>query len=173
MEGPTEDPGVNRRAIAELFRVQTKRSEMFEYQTTMSMLEIYNEELHDLLVDPSTVSEKKLEIRMSEGGHGHDIPGLTKVDVDNADLVQETILQGSKNRTVGKHNMNEHSSRSHLVLTFYCVATSKKDGTTARAKLHLIDLAGSERISKVLHSSCIFAHLMRSSRLTPLGNASR
>ena len=57
-------------------------------------------------------------------------------------------VQGSANRTVGRHNMNEHSSRSHLVLTIYATGTSKQDQAVSRAKLHLIDLAGSERLSK-------------------------
>ena len=62
--------------------------------------------------------------------------------------VEGFISTGSNNRTVGRHNMNEHSSRSHLVLTFYARSIAKQDGATARAKLHMIDLAGSERVSK-------------------------
>ena len=114
------------------------------------MLEIYNEGIQDLLADPTAAKKdpKKLEIRMAEGG-GSEIPGLTKLPVASKSEVEECVNRGSSNRTVGKHNMNEHSSRSHLVLTFYARVVSKKDGAISRAKLHLIDLAGSERISKV------------------------
>lgn len=62
--------------------------------------------------------------------------------------VEALFSTGSNNRTVGRHNMNEHSSRSHLVLTFYTKCVAKQDGATSRAKLHMIDLAGSERVSK-------------------------
>ena len=149
MEGPQADPGVNKRAISELFARTEERSEMYDFNIQMTMLEIYNEEIQDLLADPgATKAQKKLEIRMREGG-GFEIPGLSKIAVASAAEVDECVNRGSSNRTVGKHNMNEHSSRSHLVLTFYAHVVSKKDGAISRAKLHLIDLAGSERISKV------------------------
>jgi len=148
MEGPPEDPGVNRRAITALFLKGQERSEMFATEIRMSMLEIYNEEIKDLLALPDAASDKKLEVRLNERGDGHDIPGLTKHQVTCSEEVDTLISTGSANRTVGKHNMNEHSSRSHLVLTLYTVSTAKKDGAIARAKLHLIDLAGSERVSK-------------------------
>jgi len=144
MEGPDADPGVNRRAITELFAQIEERSSMFDFELEMSMLEIYNEEIKDLL-DPS---DKKLEIRKSKDGNGHDIPELRKEAVSSAQEVQAFIATGSNNRTVGRHNMNEHSSRSHLVLTFYARSIAKQDGATSRAKLHMIDLAGSERVSK-------------------------
>jgi kinesin family protein C2/C3 len=51
MEGPDHDPGVNRRAIQELFVQIEERSSMFDFELQMSMLEIYNEEIKDLL-DP-------------------------------------------------------------------------------------------------------------------------
>lgn len=77
MEGPDHDPGVNRRAIQELFRQTEERSSMYDFELALSMLEIYNEEIKDLL-DPS---DKKLEIRKSKEGGGHDIPELLKVRV--------------------------------------------------------------------------------------------
>lgn len=58
------------------------------------------------------------------------------------------MKQGQANRAVGSHDMNEHSSRSHSILTVTCRGKNKIDGATTYGKLHLIDLAGSERISK-------------------------
>ena len=58
------------------------------------------------------------------------------------------MSQGQSNRAVGSHDMNEHSSRSHSILTVVCRGRNKLDGTVTFGKLNLIDLAGSERISK-------------------------
>lgn len=58
------------------------------------------------------------------------------------------MKRGQKNRAVGSHDMNEHSSRSHSILTVTCRGKNAIDGSTTYGKLHLIDLAGSERISK-------------------------
>jgi kinesin family member C2/C3 len=58
------------------------------------------------------------------------------------------MAQGHSNRAVGSHSMNEHSSRSHSILTIVCRGRNKIDGTVTFGKLNLIDLAGSERVGK-------------------------
>ena len=55
---------------------------------------------------------------------------------------------GQTNRAVGSHDMNEHSSRSHSILTLTVTSVNRLDASTTFGKLHLIDLAGSERLSK-------------------------
>ena len=55
------------------------------------------------------------------------------------------MKKANGNRAVGSHDMNEHSSRSHSILTLVCRGKSKHDSTTTFGKLNLIDLAGSER----------------------------
>ena len=45
-------------------------------------------------------------------------------------------------------NMNEHSSRSHMMLTVTVISENKVTGTVTRGKLNLVDLAGSERLNK-------------------------
>lgn len=62
--------------------------------------------------------------------------------------VRELMRQGQANRAVGSHDMNEHSSRSHSILTVVCRGQNHIDGSTTYGKLHLIDLAGSERVGK-------------------------
>ena len=62
------------------------------------------------------------------------------------DDVIEAINIGKVNRSVGCTNINEYSSRSHCIVTIYVTGTS--EGQTFTSKLNLIDLAGSERISK-------------------------
>jgi kinesin family protein C2/C3 len=76
--------------------------------------------------------------------------GLNLVSVENAADVENLVKRGNKNRSVGSHNFNEHSSRSHLVVTVQITRQHEVDGNmrTRISSLNLIDLAGSERISK-------------------------
>ena len=61
----------------------------------------------------------------------------------------ETFLEmGIKNRSTASTNMNEHSSRSHLIYTIYLSGINLIENISFTSKLHLIDLAGSERLSK-------------------------
>jgi len=88
-----------------------------------------------------------LDIR--QGPEGSVIPGLTSVGVASTEQVLELMARGGENRAVGSHDMNEHSSRSHSILTITCVGTPRAEGMEAvKSRLHLIDLAGSERVSK-------------------------
>lgn len=114
MEGPKEDPGVNARAIAELFRLAAERGEDYEINVSASVLEIYNENLRDLLTRSN--NNTKLEAKLSKDGTVH-VPGLTAMKVENPnDIVKIMEIAGS-NRAVFATNMNEHSSRSHAMLS--------------------------------------------------------
>lgn len=53
-----------------------------------------------------------------------------------------------RNRTTFSNNVNEHSSRSHLVISVYARGENKATGVQSFGKLHLVDLAGSERLSR-------------------------
>lgn len=76
------------------------------------------------------------------------LPGLTEVAVTASPEVSELMIKANKNRAVGSHDMNEHSSRSHSILTMVCRGKSRRDDSTTFGKLNLIDLAGSERVGK-------------------------
>ncbi|CEF63819.2 Kinesin-like protein at 64D [Strongyloides ratti] len=78
------------------------------------------------------------------------VKDLTTVTVSNADNMFKIMEIGSKNRSIGATNMNEHSSRSHALFTV-TIECSEMIGNTQhliQGKLHLVDLAGSERQSK-------------------------
>ena len=74
--------------------------------------------------------------------------GLLEVEVTNEEDVLTLMKQGQANRAVGSHSMNEHSSRSHSILTLTVIGTKSLENTTTSGKLHLIDLAGSESVAK-------------------------
>ena len=114
-----------------------EREDTVDYNFEISLLEIYNESIRDLL---SSEQNKKLEVK--QGGSGNYVPNLTQIVVKEPEEVEGFLEFGTKNRAVGKTNMNEHSSRSHLVFTITVMLKSKLDNTSYSGKLHLIDLAG-------------------------------
>lgn len=164
MEGPPHDRGVNFRALRELFAIRDERMESgsFECSMKLSILEVYNETIVDLLdsgsgssstAPPNTPSAKGLDVRA--GKSGVYVDNLIEVEVNNENDVLDLMKLGHSHRSVGAHDFNEHSSRSHLVLSISIEAgTSKTDSQQRRraSKLHLIDLAGSERVSKTAAS---------------------
>ncbi|CAM9803801.1 unnamed protein product [Chrysoparadoxa australica] len=146
MEGPRGDRGVNFRALNELFDLAAQdRERTFTFR--VSMLEVYNESVKDLLIDPASADKaRKHEIRLDKRGRVF-VEGLVECMVEQLDEVEQLIALGAQNRTVGNNNVNLHSSRSHLVFQQVNIAvTDKKSGQQHEGKLNLIDLAGSERI---------------------------
>lgn len=142
MEGDEGNRGVNFRALRSLFALAEERSDDHHVTIEASLLEIYNESIKDM-VSPSA---KKLEVR--SGDHGMTVPGLTVAPVASIDEVLKMMRRGYANRSTFATNMNEHSSRSHSMLSVYMTTVNKISGVESRGKLHLVDLAGSERISK-------------------------
>jgi len=145
MEGYGADRGVSPRAIAELLNQAEIVKESVRYSFTLSMLEIYNETILDLLGPPAK-EKTKLDIRQT--ADGNQVVGLTETKVSTVQQVEALMEKGKKNRAVGSHDMNEHSSRSHSIITLVCRGENLVDSGTTFGKLHLIDLAGSERVGK-------------------------
>lgn len=75
--------------------------------------------------------------------------------VEKLEEVEELVVLGGRNRTVGNNNVNEHSSRSHLVLQVHITSTSVSTGYVQHGILNLIDLAGSERIKVIWWTSIV------------------
>lgn len=121
---------------------EARREENIKFTCRCSFLEIYNEQILDLL-NPSSVN---LQIR-EDTKKGIHVEDLTEVEVTSARDVMQQLLQGAANRKVAATNMNRASSRSHSVFT--CVIESKweSQGVTHHrfARFNLVDLAGSER----------------------------
>ncbi|XP_067052351.1 kinesin-like protein KIFC3 isoform X2 [Acropora muricata] len=143
MEGSPSNPGINQRALILLFEETRDRSVDWQFAIHVSVIEIYNEMLRDLLgEDPSA----KLDIR--QGAEGLFVPGLTEIQVNDVDELNEVFSIGKTNRATAITDMNEHSSRSHALLCVTVIGTNKTTGQRTTGKLNLVDLAGSERVSK-------------------------
>ncbi|CAD6269327.1 unnamed protein product [Miscanthus lutarioriparius] len=149
MEGIDGARGVNYRTLEELFRIINEREGTFQYEITVSVLEVYNEQIHDLLLTGSQpgATTKRLEVRQVAEGVHH-VPGLVEARVTNMNEAWEVLQTGSKARVVGSTNANEHSSRSHCIHCVMVKGENLMNGECIKSKLWLIDLAGSERVAK-------------------------
>uniref|UniRef100_A0A1A8FXM7 Kinesin-like protein n=1 Tax=Nothobranchius korthausae TaxID=1143690 RepID=A0A1A8FXM7_9TELE len=146
MEGVTSDPGINQRALRLLFSEVMEKAPDWVYRITVSMVEIYNETLRDLLRENPG---DKLDIRLNPDGSGQlYVPGLTEITVQSPEDINKVFELGHMNRATACTNLNEHSSRSHALLIIIVSGFNSTAGTRTQGKLNLVDLAGSERIGK-------------------------
>ncbi|XP_064600484.1 kinesin-like protein KIF3B isoform X2 [Liolophura sinensis] len=123
------------------------RSENQQYLVRASYLEIYMEEIRDLL---SKDQHKTLELkeRPDTGVYVKDLSSFVTKSVKE---IEHVMNVGNQNRVVGATNMNEHSSRSHaiFVITVECSEIGADGDNHIRVgRLNLVDLAGSERQAK-------------------------
>ncbi|KAI0219309.1 hypothetical protein LSAT2_029120 [Lamellibrachia satsuma] len=163
-----EEFGIIPRAVKQIFdTIQMNPSR--DYLVKISYVEIYKEELRDLL-DLET-SNRDLHVREDEHGNTL-ITGAMEVECQTMEEVMSYLEQGSGYRHTGSTQMNEYSSRSHAVFTFFieqkwsdsdnndAVERERRasdsseileDGEIVHymcAKFHFVDLAGSERAHK-------------------------
>jgi len=119
---------------------------------TYSHMEIYNENVRDLLA-PASAPYLKVREHPQKGVF---VSNLTTVKVTKFEDIMSLIAIGDKNRTVASTQSNAHSSRSHAIVTLTITQRSRnapKNGLPTTAvqqkigKVHLVDLAGSERVA--------------------------
>nr|XP_033331063.1 kinesin-like protein KIF18A [Megalopta genalis] len=141
MLGSNEDPGITYRTVAELFSQIEKRGEHREFNLGVTYLEVYNENVQDLLHNSGP-----LHLR-DDGRYGIIVAGLKIISIHSAEELLSLLAKGNKNRTQHPTDANKESSRSHAVFQVYINITNKLDGQVRQVKLSMIDLAGSERAS--------------------------
>eukprot|EP00795_Rhopilema_esculentum_P013146 gene13144-3938_t len=132
-----EEIGILPRAINDIFKIIEERSKGALYRLKVSFIEIYKEEVKDLLEFQG--DGKDLHIREDEKGNTI-VAGLREETVHSLDDVMSCLDSGASLRHTASTQMNEYSSRSHCIFTIAIVSESV---TTAR--FHFVDLAGSER----------------------------
>jgi hypothetical protein len=156
MEGVSDPPelqGILPRTFRWIFdacdkaKAEAAEGSNAEFLVRASYLEIYNEEIRDLLAKDH---KKKLELKESVD-QGVYVKDLSMFVLKSVSEIEHVFNVGSKNRSVGSTLMNADSSRSHSIFTL--VVESSMIGIDGEphlkmGKLHLVDLAGSERSSK-------------------------
>ncbi|KAL0132744.1 hypothetical protein PUN28_000465 [Cardiocondyla obscurior] len=159
MEGVSNDPtlhwqsdttaGIIPRALSHLFD-ELRMLESQEYTVRVSFLELYNEELFDLLSPNDDASKIRLYEDASRKGSVI-IHGLEEVTVHNKNEVYKILEKGSEKRQTAATLMNAHSSRSHTVFSITVhIKENNVDGEELlkTGKLNLVDLAGSENVGR-------------------------
>ena len=150
MEGDRSVPelkGIIPNSFAHIFGHIAKADDHLKFLVRVSYLEIYNEEVRDLLGKDQSL---RLEVK-ERPDVGVYVKDLSVFMVNNADDMDKLMTMGNKNRSIGATQMNAHSSRSHAIFTITVECSEKgPDGQQhfRVGKLHLVDLAGSERQSK-------------------------
>ena len=150
MTGQESDPvekGIMPRSFEDVFKRIEGDSEQTQFLIRASYLEIYNEEIRDLLAK-NPKNRLDLHEKPDSGVYVRD---LSFFAVKNVSEINDVLKIGMKNRSVGSTNMNNQSSRSHSLFQISIerseIGADGKQHIKA-GKLNMVDLAGSERIAK-------------------------
>jgi hypothetical protein len=144
-----DSDGIIQRSISYLH----KQSREKDVKITATYIEIYNEQVHDLL-DPNP-RRRNLPVRQ-QAGRGFHVDNLFIIDCYTEDDMRAVLEEGLRNRALASHDLNERSSRSHTILTLYIEGQTNIDAGdekgpsaglsfTRRGQISFVDLAGSER----------------------------
>ena len=135
---------------AKMIYQQAKDLEDKGWRYTMegSFVEVYNEEIHDLLGSPRDLDRVKHEIRHDDRKKQTTVTNLKTVELDSADAVNGILTRADANRSVAATKSNERSSRSHSVFILKLVGRNSTTGDVSEGTLNLVDLAGSERLKQ-------------------------
>ncbi|CAH1232327.1 KIF3A [Branchiostoma lanceolatum] len=144
--------GLIQRAFLYLFDSigqRKRRDPSTVYTLKATYLEIYNEQVKDLL---NPADRPNLPVRWSKE-QGFYVENLFCPEFENIDDIMAVLEEGMHNRHVGSHNLNEHSSRSHTMLTLNIDSemADPDDASmyiTKHGKICFVDLAGSEKVKE-------------------------
>lgn len=145
MIGSEQEPGIMVRVMEDLFVHSRKEGSKqgVQYKVTVSFLEVYNENIRDLLSDV----EEYLDLR-EDPIKGPVVASITEIEAASGKEIMQVLHQGNGRRSQAPTAANEVSSRSHAVLQVVVECRDRAPGTVANikvGKLSLVDLAGSER----------------------------
>ena len=141
--------GMIPRATHQIYETATNLKEKgWTYTMEGSFVEVYNEEIHDLLGNSKDLDKKKHEIRHDDSKKQTFVTGLKTVSLDSPDTVETMLKQAASNRSVAATKSNERSSRSHSVFILKLIGRNSTTNETSEGTLNLVDLAGSERLKQ-------------------------
>jgi len=143
--GTSKFRGVAPRAIHCIFDALAQRT---LWSVDVSVLEIYNERVRDLLSPGAVTHVDVHEVRGEHEGASFRCPDAARRQACTPEEALAALAEGMKRRETARTDMNHHSSRSHLIFTLTATQRDPEIGATLRGRLHLVDLAGSERLKR-------------------------
>jgi len=139
--------GIIPRSISHIMEYKSiLESQGWQFSLEATFLEIYNENIRDLLSDVSSNKGVKHEIRDSK--KEIIVTGLRREQVAASEDVHHLLVKAQSNRSVAATDSNLHSSRSHSVFTLFIQGVHAEKNAKIMGSLSMCDLAGSERVSK-------------------------
>lgn len=140
--------GMIPRAVHQIYETaQGLEEKGWRYKMEGNFVEVYNENLNDLLGNPDELDKKKHEIRHDMQRGKTIITDITTVQLDSPEMVESILRNADANRSVAATKANERSSRSHSVFILKLTGENHITGERSEGTLNLVDLAGSERLS--------------------------
>ncbi|XP_009989382.1 PREDICTED: kinesin-like protein KIF12 [Tauraco erythrolophus] len=124
--------------------LEQSQSHNSDLALSASYLEIYNEQVRDLL---SPGPPCALPLRWSKT-HGFYVENQLSADFESLEAITDLLLQGSQRRRTSAHALNKHSSRSHALLTIHIRSRAPSACPSKQGTLCFVDLAGSERVKE-------------------------
>ncbi|KAI3367971.1 hypothetical protein L3Q82_026797 [Scortum barcoo] len=144
------DRGIIPRTLSYLFERFSQESSIV-YTTHISYLEIYNEVGYDLLDsrhEASRLEDLPKVMIMEDPDQNIHLKNLSLQQSSNEEEALNLLFLGDTNRMIAETPMNQASTRSHCIFTVHLCRREPGSATLRRSKLHLVDLAGSDRVSK-------------------------
>lgn len=161
--GNPQTKGIIPRAVDHLFNGISQRQEearkkgqpVPDFHVTAQFLELYNEDVIDLLSANKT-NHEEIKIREDKSGSMY-VVGASSHQVRSVEETSQILKTGALSRTTGSTQMNSQSSRSHAIFTLMVKQTrvvpiddvsGQQEFESLTAKFHFVDLAGSERLKR-------------------------
>ncbi|KAI8452177.1 kinesin motor domain-containing protein [Phakopsora pachyrhizi] len=169
LSGNRQQPGILPLSVQDIFSFIRSHPER-EFLLRVSYLEIYNEQINDLLLPPDNLNPQPIKIRQTTSGYFFPEP-LREELVTDLNQVQSLLNRGEANRHVAGTDFNSRSSRSHTIFGIIIESrlsnsslgsSSDPIGSVNRSKVCIIDLAGNERATSEVERRCEGAFINKS-----------
>jgi kinesin family protein 6/9 len=145
--------GLIPRAIGHIFKA-AEADTAADYSVRFSCLEIYNDQMYDLLSTLPSDGTERRELSLAEHRGKVEIKGQLAPEVESEEHALQLLFEAESNRAVAQHQLNQLSSRSHVLYMLRIDKRSKvANGRLTSCRLTLVDLAGSERLKKAANTA--------------------